>query len=86
MILEAHLDMVQHARNAQYNWSKGVDVQTSQDGKYLHGNFTTLGADCGIGVATIMDCVLNHKKYEHPAFEFLSNWSTHFLISSLLFR
>lgn len=68
VILQSHLDMV-HQKNAATNFdfaTQGIDMLV--DGDWLKANGTTLGADNGIGVATIM-AVLESTDIEHPAIE-----------------
>ncbi|UOB18170.1 aminoacyl-histidine dipeptidase [Abyssalbus ytuae] len=70
VVLQSHLDMV-HQKNADtvfdFN-SQGIEMII--DGDWVKAKGTTLGADNGIGVATIM-AVLESKEIEHPAIEAL---------------
>jgi dipeptidase D len=70
IILQSHLDMV-HQKNADtvfdFN-TQGIDMTI--DGEWVRAKGTTLGADNGIGVATIM-AILKSKEIEHPAIEAL---------------
>ena len=68
--LQAHMDMV-----CEKNSSKKFDfmkdaIQPVLDGEWLTADGTTLGADDGIGVATIL-AILEDKKIQHPALEAL---------------
>ena len=68
--LQAHMDMV-----CEKNSSKKFDfmkdsIQPVLDGEWLTADGTTLGADDGIGVATIL-AILEDKKLQHPALEAL---------------
>lgn len=68
VILQSHLDMV-HQKNAatQFDFlTEGIRMVV--DGDWLKADGTTLGADNGIGVATIMS-VLASSSIEHPAIE-----------------
>ena len=68
VILQSHLDMV-HQKNAStvfdFN-SQGIEMIV--DGDWVKANGTTLGADNGIGVASIMT-VLASDTIVHPAIE-----------------
>ena len=68
--LQAHMDMV-----CEKNSSKKFDfmkdpIQPVLDGEWLTADGTTLGADDGIGVATIL-AILEDKSIKHPALEAL---------------
>ncbi len=68
LILQSHLDMV-HQKNADTNFdfdSQGIEMIV--DGDWLRANGTTLGADNGIGVASIM-ALLASTDIPHPALE-----------------
>ena len=68
VILQSHLDMV-HQKNADTVFDfdrQGIEMIV--DGDWVKANGTTLGADNGIGVATIM-AVLAATDIEHPAIE-----------------
>ena len=70
LILQSHLDMV-HQKNAatEFNFEEqGIEMLV--DGDWVKANGTTLGADNGIGVATIM-AVLASTTISHPALECL---------------
>lgn len=68
--LQSHLDMV-HQKNADTNFdfaTQGIDMFV--DGDWVKAKGTTLGADNGIGVASIMS-ILASKDIAHPAIEAL---------------
>jgi len=68
VILQSHLDMV-HQKNADTEFdfdSQGIEMVVNGD--WLEAVGTTLGADNGIGVATIMS-VLSSESMKHPAIE-----------------
>lgn len=70
VILQSHLDMV-HQKNGDtvFNFdTQGIDMYV--DGDWVRARGTTLGADNGIGVATIM-AVLAANDLVHPAIEAL---------------
>jgi dipeptidase D len=68
VILQSHLDMV-HQKNSDTVFdfdTQGIEMIVDED--WVKANGTTLGADNGIGVATIM-AVLASKDIQHPAIE-----------------
>ena len=68
--LQSHLDMV-HQKNGDTNFDfdvQGIDMFV--DGDWVKAKGTTLGADNGIGVASIMT-ILASKTIPHPAIEAL---------------
>ncbi|MCX2741201.1 aminoacyl-histidine dipeptidase [Pontibacter anaerobius] len=68
--MQSHLDMV-HQKNNDTDFdfdSQGIDMFV--DGDWVKARGTTLGADNGIGVATIM-ALLASKDISHPAIEAL---------------
>ena len=70
VVMQSHLDMV-HQKNADTNFdfdTQGIDMFI--DGDWVKARGTTLGADNGLGVATIM-AILESKTIEHPAIEAL---------------
>jgi dipeptidase D len=70
VVLQSHLDMV-HQKNADTNFdfnTQGIDMLV--DGDWVKANGTTLGADNGIGVASIM-ALLESTTIPHPALEAL---------------
>ncbi len=70
VVMQSHLDMV-HQKNADTNFdfdTQGIEMYV--DGDWVRANGTTLGADNGLGVATIM-AILESKDIKHPAIEAL---------------
>jgi dipeptidase D len=70
IVMQGHLDMV-HQKNADTVFdfdTQGIDMYV--DGDWVRARGTTLGADNGIGVATIM-AILESKDIPHPAIEAL---------------
>jgi dipeptidase D len=70
LVLQSHLDMV-HQKNSDTEFdfdSQGIEMYV--DGDWVRANGTTLGADNGLGVATIMS-ILASKDISHPAIEAL---------------
>ncbi len=70
VVLQSHLDMV-HQKNAATNFdfnTQGIEMLV--DGDWVKANGTTLGADNGIGVASIM-ALLESKDIPHPVLEAL---------------
>ncbi len=70
IIMQSHLDMV-HQKNGDVNFDfdrQGIDMLVDAD--WVKANGTTLGADNGIGVATIM-AVLESTTIAHPPLEAL---------------
>ncbi len=70
IVMQSHLDMV-HQKNNDTNFdfdTQGIEMYV--DGDWVRANGTTLGADNGLGVATIM-AVLESKTIKHPAIEAL---------------
>lgn len=68
IILQSHLDMV-HQKNSDTIFDfdhQGIDMIV--EGDWVRANGTTLGADNGIGVATIM-AILASTDVDHPAIE-----------------
>lgn len=68
VILQSHLDMV-HQKNNDTDFdfeTQGISMYI--DGDWVKAKGTTLGADNGIGVASIM-AILASKEIEHPALE-----------------
>ena len=68
IILQSHLDMVHQKNNdTQFDFdSQGIDMIV--EGDWVRANGTTLGADNGIGVASIM-AILSSDTIQHPAIE-----------------
>lgn len=70
IVLQSHLDMV-HQKNGDTTFdfnTQGIDMYV--DGDWVRARGTTLGADNGIGVATIM-AILESKDIAHPPIEAL---------------
>ena len=70
VVLQSHLDMV-HQKNAATNFdfdTQGIEMLVSGD--WITANGTTLGADNGLGVASIM-AVLSSETISHPNLEAL---------------
>ena len=70
VVMQSHLDMV-HQKNNDTDFdfdTQGIEMYV--DGDWVKAKGTTLGADNGLGVATIM-AILESKVIEHPAIEAL---------------
>ena len=70
VVLQSHLDMV-HQKNADTDFdfeTQGIEMLLAGD--WVKAKGTTLGADNGIGVATIM-AILSATDLQHPAIEAL---------------
>ena len=69
VVMQSHLDMVcQKNNDVTFDFdTQGIEMLI-EDGKFVTANGTTLGADNGIGVATIMS-ILESKDIPHPAIE-----------------
>ncbi|MGO2102041.1 MAG: aminoacyl-histidine dipeptidase [Psychroflexus halocasei] len=70
IVLQSHLDMV-HQKNNDTDFdfdTQGIDMYV--DGDWVRAKGTTLGADNGLGVATMM-AILESDSIEHPAIEAL---------------
>lgn len=70
VVMQAHLDMV-HQKNSDTEFdfdSEGINSYIDKD--WVKAKGTTLGADNGMGVASIM-AVLSSKEIAHPAIEAL---------------
>ncbi|NMH86613.1 aminoacyl-histidine dipeptidase [Flavivirga algicola] len=70
IVMQSHLDMV-HQKNGDTNFdfeTQGIDMYI--DGDWVRAKGTTLGADNGLGVATIM-AILESTEISHPAIEAL---------------
>lgn len=70
IVLQSHLDMVHQKNNdTQFDFdTQGIDMFI--DGDWVKAKGTTLGADNGIGVATIM-AILESTDIAHPAIDAL---------------
>ncbi|MFD2565531.1 aminoacyl-histidine dipeptidase [Aquimarina rubra] len=70
VVMQSHLDMV-HQKNADTTFDfdkQGIEMYV--DGDWVRAKGTTLGADNGLGVATIM-AILESNDIAHPAIEAL---------------
>lgn len=70
IVMQSHLDMV-HQKNAGTDFdfdTRGIEMYV--DGDWVRAKGTTLGADNGLGVATIM-AILESNDIPHPAIEAL---------------
>ena len=70
IVMQSHLDMV-HQKNAGTDFdfdTQGIEMYV--DGDWVRAKGTTLGADNGLGVATIM-AILESTDISHPAIEAL---------------
>jgi len=70
IVLQSHLDMVHQKNNDTVFDFDTQGIEMYVEGDWVRAKGTTLGADNGIGVATIM-AVLASKEMEHPAIEAL---------------
>ncbi|WP_417885595.1 aminoacyl-histidine dipeptidase [Zunongwangia sp.] len=70
VVLQSHLDMV-HQKNNSTNFDFDTEgIKMYVDGDWVKADGTTLGADNGLGVATIM-AILESKDIAHPPIEAL---------------
>src|SRR5699024_5844357 len=70
VVLQAHLDMV-HQKNNDTDFDFATQgIQMYVDGDWVRAKGTTLGADNGLGVASIMT-ILESDDISHPAVEAL---------------
>ncbi len=70
IVMQSHLDMV-HQKNNDTNFNFDTQgIAMCIEGDWVKAKGTTLGADNGLGVATIM-AILQSKTIEHPALEAL---------------
>lgn len=70
IVMQGHLDMVHQKNNdTEFDFdTQGINMYV--DGDWVRAKGTTLGADNGLGVATIM-AILESKDIPHPAIEAL---------------
>jgi dipeptidase D len=68
VILQSHLDMVHQKNSCTVFDFETQGIEMIVDGDWVKANGTTLGADNGIGVASIM-AVLSSSTISHPAIE-----------------
>ncbi len=70
IVMQSHLDMV-HQKNADTDFDFATQgIEMIVDGDWIHAAGTTLGADNGIGVASIMT-LLASEEIPHPPLEAL---------------
>lgn len=70
IVLQSHLDMV-HQKNEATDFDFDTEgIRMFVEGDWVKADGTTLGADNGIGVATIM-AILSSDEIDHPAIEAL---------------
>lgn len=70
VILQSHMDMVCE-KNSDVEFDFENDpIRTRIDGEWVKAEGTTLGADCGIGMAAALAALLDNS-LEHPALEAL---------------
>ncbi len=70
VVIQSHLDMV-HQKNADTNFDFATEgIKMKVEGDWVKAEGTTLGADNGIGVASIM-ALLESTDIAHPAIEAL---------------
>ncbi len=70
IILQAHLDMVcEKNRETKHDFTKDP-IKIIRDGDWIHADGTTLGADNGIGVATLL-AIMSDKNLKHGPLELL---------------
>ena len=70
VVLQSHLDMV-HQKNSDSDFDFATQgIEMFVEGDWVKARGTTLGADNGLGVATIM-AILESKEIEHPQLEAL---------------
>lgn len=70
VILQSHMDMVCE-KNSDVEFDFDNDpIRTRIDGEWVKAEGTTLGADCGIGMAAAMAALLD-EELQHPALEAL---------------
>ncbi len=70
IVMQSHLDMV-HQKNSDTVFDFDIQgIEMYVDGDWVRAKGTTLGADNGLGVATIM-AILESSEIQHPAIEAL---------------
>ncbi len=70
VVMQSHLDMVHQKNNDTRFDFDSQGIQMYVDGDWVRAKGTTLGADNGLGVATIM-AILESQSIPHPAIEAL---------------
>jgi dipeptidase D len=70
VVLQAHLDMVEE-KNSDVDHDFSQDpIQPQRDGDWLKATGTTLGADCGVGIASML-ALMEAEELPHGPLEFL---------------
>lgn len=70
IILQSHIDMVcEKNSDVEFDFDNDA-IRTRIDGEWVKAEGTTLGADCGIGMAAAL-ALLRDESVEHPALEAL---------------
>ena len=70
VILQSHIDMVcEKNSDVEFDFDNDA-IRTRIDGEWVKAEGTTLGADCGIGMAAAL-ALLRDESVEHPALEAL---------------
>ena len=70
VILQSHMDMVCEKNSTKEFDFENDPIETWIDGEWVKAKDTTLGADCGIGMAAALAVLLDNS-LEHPAIEAL---------------
>tara|TARA_R110002072_G_scaffold275142_2_gene436241 strand:- start:3838 stop:5298 length:1461 start_codon:yes stop_codon:yes gene_type:complete len=70
IVMQSHLDMVHQKNNDTHFDFDTQGIAMYADGDWVRARGTTLGADNGLGVATIM-AILESKEIKHPPLEAL---------------
>lgn len=70
VILQSHMDMVCEKRSDVEFDFENDPIRTKIEGEWVKAEGTTLGADCGIGMAAALAVLLDNN-LEHPAIEAL---------------
>ena len=70
VVLQSHLDMVHQKNNDSSFDFENQGIEMYVDGDWVKAKGTTLGADNGLGVATMM-AILESNEIEHPSLECL---------------
>jgi dipeptidase D len=70
VVLQAHLDMVEEKNSdVDHDFSKDP-IRPQRDGDYVKATGTTLGSDCGIGIASML-ALMEAQDLAHGPLEFL---------------
>lgn len=70
VVLQSHVDMVCEKNNFKIHDFENDPIEARIDGEWVKSNETTLGADCGIGIAAQL-AILEAKDIEHGPLECL---------------